>query len=730
MQAKQTLTKMSFRIVLSSICLAIGSVLYAQNAAQSYLEAFTRGDFRPHRPTSVYHMNDGEHYATLNHDSTKIVAYDYASGRETACLFDVATAKNCQIDKIAGFTFAANEQKILILTSTTKIYRRSATAAYYVYTARTNTIEPLSDDNVIQAAAFSPNGRMVAFARHNNLFIKKLDFGTEIAITTDGAKNSIINGTPDWVYEEEFGLTRCFEWSADSKLLAYIRFDESDVHEFSFQTFTADYPTLTTYKYPRAGSLNAQVSLRVYDVQNRTTKTMQTGDDTDIYLPQIRWNNDAETLTAVRLNRNQTMLDLLAFNARSGVGKRLYHEQSDTYIDYANLNCLHFCADNSFIIMSDKNGYRALYHFEPTGTLIKQWTTGAEQAEITDFYGYDEKTGTIYFQSTLGSPTERYVVSARNNNLVIYDRRHGWQTAEFSKNFKYAIYNFSNSTTPDCYTIINSKGKTVRTLEDNAALAAQFEQMQLPVKEFVQFTTDDGITLNGWIVKPKNTTNDQPLPLVMLQYSGPDSQEARNRWDLGWEYYLAQSGYVVACVDGRGTGGRGRNFRTCTYKHLGEIEAQDQIAAAHYLGNLDYVDAERIAIWGWSYGGFMTLYCMTHGNGTFKAGIAIAPVTDWRYYDTAYAERFMQRPQENDRGYNTSSLMDKADRLQGQLLLIHSTADDNVHTQQTWLYIEKLVEAGKQFEMQMYPNKNHSILGAKTRLHLYTRCTDFLNKNL
>ncbi|MGN0186218.1 MAG: S9 family peptidase [Paludibacteraceae bacterium] len=721
---------MSFKTLSSIVFLAIGGVLYAQNAAQSYLETFTAGAFKPQQPPTMYHMNDGEHYAALNHDSTQIVAYEYVSGRETACLFDVATAKNCQIKKIAGFALTNNEQKILIHTAATKIYRRSATAAYYVYTARTNTIEPLSDDNVIQAAAFSPDGRMIAFARHNNLFIKKLDFGTEIAITTDGATNNIINGTPDWVYEEEFGLTRCFEWNADSKLLAYIRFDESAVHEFSFQNFTDDYPTLTTYKYPRAGSANSQVSLRVYDVQNRTTKTMQTGDDTDIYLPQIRWNNDAETLTAVRLNRNQTVLDLLAFNARSGVGKRLYHEQSDTYIDYANLNCLHFCSDNSFIIMSDKSGYRTLYQFAANGTPIKQWDAGANEAEITDFYGYDEKTGTIYFQSTLGRPTERYVVSSRNNNLVIYDRRHGWQAAEFSKNFKYAIYRFSNSTEPDQYTIINGKGKTLRTLEDNAALATQFEQMQLPVKEFVQITTDDGITLNGWIVKPKNTTNDQPLPLVMLQYSGPDSQEARNRWDLGWEYYLAQLGYVVACVDGRGTGGRGRDFRTCTYKHLGELEAQDQIAAAHYLGNLDYVDAERIAIWGWSYGGFTTLYCLTHGNGTFKAGIAIAPVTDWRYYDTAYAERFMQRPQENDRGYDTSSLINKADHLQGRLLLIHSTADDNVHTQQTWLYIEKLVEAGKQFEMQMYPNKNHSILGAKTRLHLYTRCTEFLQKNL
>ena len=718
--------KTIFTVVIGALC----SVLYAQDASQTYLEAFTRGDFKPKHPAAVYHMNDGEHYAALNADGTKIMSYDYASGRDSVCLFDVATTKNCAIKQIEGFTFADNEQKMLIHTGATKIYRRSTTAAYYVYNIKRNTFEPLSDDNTIQAAAFSPDGRMVAFARNNNLFIKKLDFGTEIAITTDGAKNSIINGTPDWVYEEEFGLTRCFEWSADSKLLAYIRFDESNVHEFAFQTFGDDYPALTTYKYPRAGSANSQVSLRVYDVQNRTTKTMQTGDDTDIYLPQIRWNNDAETLTAVRLNRNQTTLDLLAFNARSGVGKRIYHEQSNTYIDYANLNCLHFCTDNSFIIMSDKNGYRTLYHFAATGTPIKQWSAGADAAEITDFYGYDEKTGTIYFQSTLGNPTERYVASSRNANIVIYNRRNGWQSAEFSKNFKYAIFRFSNCTTPDIYTIINSKGKTVRTLEDNAELATRFEQMQLPPKEFFQFTTDEGITLNGWIVKPHNAADATPLPLVMLQYSGPDSQEARNRWSLDWEYYLAQKGFVAACVDGRGTGARGRDFRTCTYKNLGAIETQDQLAAARYLGNLDYIDANRIAIWGWSYGGFMTLNCLTHGNGTFKAGIAIAPVTDWRYYDTAYAERFMQRPQENDRGYNTSSLMDKADRLQGQLLLIHSTADDNVHTQQTWLYIEKLIEAGKQFEMQMYPNKNHSILGDKTRLHLYTRCTEFLQQHL
>lgn len=697
---------------------------------QAYLEAFTRGDYKPKRPAEVYHMNDGLRYTSLSDDGKRIVAYEYASGKVVATLFDIDKIADCPIAKIEGYEFSADEERLLVHTESSKIYRRSATASYYVYYVKRNKMEPLSDtDNVAQAARFSPNGRIVAFARNNNLFLKKLDFGTELAVTADGAKGRIINGTPDWVYEEEFCQTRYFEWSADSKLLAYVRFDESEVEEYSFQNFADGYPTLTSYKYPRAGGKNSRVQLLVYDVQNRTTKQMRFDDDKDIYIPIIRWTSDANTLAAVRLNRQQTQLDLVAFNARSGVGRRILTESGAAYVDYASLNGLHFNADNSFVAMSERDGYRHLYLFDANGSLVRQITSG--KWDVTDFYGYDERTGTAYFQAAKVSPIDREVYKAdAKGKLSRIGDGNGICSAEFSKLFAYAIYQFDNTETPNRYTIINGKGKTLRTIEDNAALKAVADGLDLPRKEFFTFKTSEGIELNGWMVKPKNVAAGAKLPLVMVQYGGPNSQEVLNRFRLDWEYYLPQMGYVVACVDGRGTGARGRDFRTCTYKRLGDLETKDQVEAAKYLGALDFVDSGRIAIWGWSYGGFMTLSCLTNDGGVFKAGIAIAPVTDWRYYDTAYGERFMNRPQENDRGYAQANLLDKADRLQGELLLIHGTSDDNVHTQQSWLYIEKLVEAGKQFEMQMYPNKSHSILGAEARLHLYTRCTRFLQKNL
>ncbi len=714
-------------IIFSVLIFCIG-VLGAQ--PQAYLEAFTRGDYKPKHPAEVYHMNDGQRYASLSDDGKRIVAYDYASGKAVATLFDIDKIADCPIAKIEGYAFSADEERLLVHTDSHKIYRRSATASYYVYYLKRNKIEPLSDEkNEIQMAQFSPNGRIVAFARDNNLFLKKLDFGTELAITTDGEKGQIINGTPDWVYEEEFCQTRYFEWSADSKLLAYVRFDESEVGEYTFQNFADGYPTSISYKYPRAGGKNSSVQLLVYDVQNRTTKQMHFDGDADIYIPIIRWTNDANTLAAVRLNRSQTQLDLLAFNARSGVARRILSESGAVFVDYANLNNLHFNADNSFVAMSERDGWRHLYLFDANGSLLRQITSG--KWDVTDFYGYDEQTKTAYFQAAKESPINREVYRAdAKGNLSRIGTGDGICSAEFSAQFAYAIYQFNNTETPNCYTILNSKGKTLRTLEENAALKTLTAELNLPHKEFFTFQTSEGIALNGWIVKPKNVEIGAKLPLVMMQYSGPNSQEVLNRFRLDWEYYLPQMGFVVACVDGRGTGARGRDFRTCTYKKLGELETKDQVEAAQYLGTLDFVDSERIAIWGWSYGGFVTLSALTNGGGVFKAGIAIAPVVDWRYYDTAYGERFMNRPQENDRGYAQTSLLDKADRLQGELLLVHGTADDNVHTQQSWLYIEKLVEAGKQFEMQFYPNKNHSILGAEARLHLYTRCTRFLQQHL
>lgn len=715
-------------LISALFCLAL---LSANERSAEYLKEFTSGGFRPHVMAELYSMNDGERYTMLSEDGTKIISYNYSTGAAVDTIFDVAKAKNCHLKSIAGYEFDPTEKRILIHTEKTPIYRRSFTTTYYVYHIGHNELEPLSkSDEPQQMAQFSPNGRMVAFARNNNLFIKKMDFGTEMAVTTDGVKNSIINGTPDWVYEEEFGLNRCFEWSVDSKMLAWVRFDESAVKQFSFDIYNSPYDESYTYKYPKAGETNSSVSLHVYDIETRTTRTMDCGTGNDIYFPILHWTSDANSLAVVRLNRRQTTLDLLSVNPRSGVAVKLLSESDKIYIDYENYTHLQFNADNSFVAMSERDGFRHVYLYNANGTVRKQLTSG--KWDVTDFYGYDGKTQTLYLQAAIKAPSQRHVCKVdKKGKLVVLDEREGTHSvAAISKDMKYVVERFNNTVTADCFSLYNGKGKHLRTIIDNKALQDKVESYNLPEKEFFSFTTSENVLLHGWILKPVNFDENRVYPLVMVQYSGPDSQEALNRFKLDWEYYLSQNDYVVACIDGRGTGAKGREFRTCTYLRLGELETKDQIEGAKYLGAKHFIDADRIAIWGWSFGGFMALNCLTYGNGIFKAGISVAPVTDWRLYNTAYTERFMATPDENDLGYSSSDLIAKAGQLKGKLLLCHGTADDNVHFQQAMLYTNALVEAGIQFEMQIYPNKNHSILGAKTRHHLYTRFNDFLKKNL
>lgn len=719
----------SIKALSLTAILVIAHLLSLQAQPESYLKAFTAGDYRVSAFPKVYHMNDGQRYVQVSDDGRKIIAYQYISDKNPQTIFSIDDIKECPFKVITGFEFDAAEQKILIQTPTTPIYRRSYTTHYYIYNIARNRVEALSEEGEQQIATFSPNGRMVAFVRENNLFIKKLDFGTEIAITKDGVKNIIINGHADWVYEEEFGQTRYFEWSPDSKLIAYVRFDETQVNQFSFQWMNDTYPVLQTYKYAKAGTQNATVSLHVYDVENRTTKAMQMGDQTDVYFPILCPTATSDAFALVKLSRDQTQLDLYSVNPRSGVATRLMGESGQTYIDYQNLTGIHFNSDNSFVIMSERDGYRHLYLFAANGLLDRQLTKGAW--DVTDFYGYDATTKTVYFQAAIETPVGRQVYRAdTKGNITCLDTRQGMHTATFSKNYKYAVTGFNNATTPSIYSIVSNSGKLQRVLEDHAQLQKEIAAMQLPIKEFISFQTEEGITLNGWVVKPKQMEAGRKYPLLLVQYSGPNSQEALDRWHMDYEYYLPQLGYIVACVDGRGTGARGHQFRTATYRQLGLLETNDQISAAKYFATMPYVDASRMGIWGWSYGGFISLMCLTHGDGLFKAGIAVAPVTDWALYNTAYTERFMNRPQENFAGYDAANLIEQADKLQGNLLIVHGSADDNVHAQNTYLYTEKLVEAGKPFEMHIYTNKEHSLLGAKTRYHLYSRFTQFLLKNL
>ncbi|HOH70903.1 MAG TPA: DPP IV N-terminal domain-containing protein [Paludibacteraceae bacterium] len=699
--------------------------------ANDLLKEITANRLKVPKTGIIRPMNDGSAYATVSADKKSIIIVEFAKGTTRDTLFSVEKIENCPLKTIEGFEMNETETRLLLHSDIKKIYRRSFTTTYYLYHIARKTFEPLSEyGDQQQMASLSPNGRMVAFARDNNLYLKKLDYDTESAITTDGEFGKIINGTPDWVYEEEFCNIRLFEWNKSSELLAFLRFEETAVKNFTFQWFTNDYPTLKSYKYPRSGGDNSHISLMVYDVGNRTTKQMDVAPkNEDFYIPVFYWTNTDDNLAVVRLNRSQNHLNLLSVNGRSGVSKLIISEKSNTYIDYKNYTKLHFNTDNSFVCLQEKDGYRHLYLYNANGTLLQQLTSG--EWDVTDFYGYDETTKTVYYQSAASSPLCRQIEKCdTKGKRTVLSGTEGFNKAVFSSDFNYYIETFSNTTTPDRVSVKTETGKLCRTITTNSDLATKYAQLQVPQKEFFQFTTSEGITLNGWVVKPANFDASRRYPLLLMQYSGPSSQEVLDKWHVGWESYLAQNGIVVGCVDGRGTDARGTLFRTATYGNLGELEAKDQTEAARYFAKQDYIDSSRIGIWGWSYGGFTTLYAMTNKSGMFKVGIAVAPVTDWMLYNTAYTERFMNRPQENDKGYTQSNLLDKAKDLQGHLLIIQGTADDNVHMQNTLLFTDKLTEAGIQFEMQLYTNKNHSILGDKTRLHLYTRMSEFLFKNL
>lgn len=715
--------------ILLLIALMFATLTSSGEKSEEYLKAFTSRSLRPERMNELKAMSDGEHYTMLADEGKKIVMYNFKTGKAEKTLLDVENTKGAKIKSITGYEFDSTENRILVSTERNYIYRRSFNTAYFIYNVSRNELESLSDkEESQQMAHFSPNGRFVAFASGNNMFIKKLMYDTEVQITKDGKLNEIINGTPDWVYEEEFGLTCCFVWSKDSKLLAWIRFDESDVKEFAFDKYDYPYDKSYKYKYPKAGETNSSVSVLVYDIENRTTKQMDCGEGNEIYFPIMKWTNNPDVFALVRMNRNQTELDLLAVNARSGVATVLVREKEEEYIDYENYNCLTFTEDNSFVALSERDGWKHIFMYNQNGRMLKQLTKG--NWEVTDVYNYNVKTGECWFQATKEKSTERHIYKLdKKGNITCLDSKPGTHSAVVTD--KYIINDFCDNETPDIYTLYDSKGKKIRTIIDNNDLKNRIAAYQLPKKEFFTLKTAEGIELNAWIVKPKEMKAGKKYPLVMVQYSGPGSQEVKNRFALDWEMYLAMEGYVVACVDPRGTGARGRVFRNCSYKQLGIIETHDQIEAAKVLGQMEFIDPQRICIWGWSYGGFMALNCMINGGGDiFKAGIAIAPVTDWRLYDSSYTERFMQTPQSNDQGYEKSEIISKAGQLKGKLLLCHGTADDNVHIQHSMLFVENMIKAGVDFEMQIYPNKNHSILGNETRLHLYRRFNKFLKDNL
>jgi dipeptidyl-peptidase 4 len=699
------------------------------------VEEIYSGAFRAKGMDELQSMKNTNQYTVLNYDaasrSMQIDLFDFATLKKVNTLIDTKS-HSVLSEGIDSYTFSPDEKLILIANNTNQIYRHSFTADYYLYDTATKNVSKLFDFQV-QEPTFSPDGKKIAFARENNLYVYDIASKQTTAITTDGKKNSVINGITDWVYEEEFAFVRAFDWSKDSKKVAYIRFDESQVPEFSMSIFKKDlYPTVETFKYPKAGEKNSEVSLHIYDVASKGTQKVNLSQYADFYIARMQWTNEANVLSAQVLNRHQDNLDLLFIDGNSGATKVVLNEKDKAYVDVTDN--LTFLKDNSFIWTSEKDGFNHIYLYDKTGKLKNQVTKG--NWEVTNYYGFDEKTNTVFYQSVENGSINRdvYSINLNGKNKMRLSKTTGTNAATFSPNFQYFINTFSSATQPTTYTLNEAKtGTQVQVIEKNEALATKLKGYNLSAKEFFVLKTAKGNELNAWILKPKDFDPTKKYPVFMYQYSGPGSQQVNNDWNSNDDYWfqmLTQQGYIVACVDGRGTGFKGAAFKKVTQKELGKYEVEDQIDAAKVIGNYPYVDKTRIGIWGWSYGGFMASNCIMKGADVFKMAIAVAPVTNWRFYDSIYTERYMQTPQENASGYDENSPINHVNKLKGKFLLIHGSGDDNVHVQNSMQMMEALIQANKQFDSQIYPDKNHGIYGGKTRIQLFTKMTNFIKENL
>lgn len=691
---------------------------------------------RPHGIGQMVSSINGKHYYKFDDTKAAIEKVSYATGEVVGTIFDSNTARNCNIKEWEGFKMSEDESKILLYTASEPVYRYSFKADYYIYEVRHNKLMKISQDGGEEIATMSPDARQVAYVKDNNVYIFKVDYGSTVAVTKNGEKNKIINAVPDWVYQEEFGILNSFAWSPDNLTLSFIQWDESEVPMYKMpmykgacnpQEANALYPNIFEYKYPVAGEKNSTVKVLSYDVETRKLQDMKVPMDANGYIPRIRYAKTSDRLIVSTLNRTQNDLKMYAVNPRSTVSKLIYSEKSDSWINIDLSNKAVFM-DNTFTILSDKSGYTHLYLYSNSGAMIKQLTSG--EWNVTDYYGYDPIKKVYYIQTTQRGALNRSIAKIDAKGIVTeINTTDGTYSAAFNSDLSYYVQTFSNATTPNQYTLWNTaKGKKVRDIELNTEYAEKYGK-GVPKKEF--FTMEsDGYKLNGYIIKPANFNPNKKYPVIMSQYSGPGSQQVLNKWTLDWENYFATQGYVIACVDGRGTGGRGKKFESLVYMNLGYYESIDQLAAANYMASQSYVDASKIGIWGWSYGGYETLMAMSQPKSKYAAGVAIAPVTDWRFYDTIYAERYMRTTQENAEGYRKSAPINKVVDQKGELLIMYGTADDNVHPANSLEYVAELTSRNKLCDMMVYTNMNHSINGCDVRLPLYKKVLKFFDNNL
>ena len=730
------------KFVTLAFALLMASMTFA--AEPISLKALTDGTFDAQRMTGIDPVKGTDLYARISQDGKKIVQYSFKTGQQTAVLFDVNNTQGEKISSFDGYIMSPDGTKMLISTNRQRIYRRSYKADFYIYTIKSRKLERLSDGGPQQSPVWSPNGLQVAFVRDNNIYLVKLLYNnSESQVTKDGKFNEVINGIPDWVNEEEFGFNTALTFNADGTMLCWIRYDESAVQQYSLQLFKglkpeqqeyAVYPGSYSYKYPKAGETNSVVTAWSYDIKSHRTQKLAVPLDADGYMPRILPTSDADKIMVYTMNRHQDVLNLYTVNPRSTVARLLIKESVPKYVKEEAMAAIKV-GSNTILMPSDRDGYMHLYLYSQNGQLLRKIAPG--NYDITDVYGYDEATGDVYYQAAALNPHDRQIyVAHKNGQIQRLSNQNGWNDAIFSGDYKYFINTWSDYNTPYVYTTRDGRGKVIATNVDNKALIEKTRQYGWTKRDTFSFTTSEGVHLDGWMVKPANFDASHKYPVIMFQYSGPGSQEVRNYWASGsmgqggaFDQYLAQQGYIVVCVDGRGTGGRGAAFEKAIYLRMGDLESKDQVETALYLGKLPYVDKDNIGIWGWSFGGFNTLMSMSEGRPVFKAGVAVAPPTSWRYYDTVYTERYMRTPKENPTGYDTNPIH-RASKLHGALLICHGTADDNVHPQNTFEYAEALVQADKDFKENYYTNRNHSIFGGNTRKHLLRQIAQWFELNL
>jgi dipeptidyl-peptidase 4 len=716
-----------------TVSLVLSQPLAAQDLKKVSLEdVFKKGSFSQKSVYGINWMKDGQYYSSQveRNGAPVVVKINVTTGEEVGVLLD---GKALGID-FSDYSFNADESKALLATDVEPIYRRSSKGIFYVVDMATGQKQQLMKGEKISYATLSPDNTKVAFVKDNNLYVSDLTNNATTQLTQDGEANRIINGAADWVYEEEFSMAQAFKWSPDGKRIAFIRFDESNVPEFNMQTWGPLYPQDYKFKYPKAGEKNSIVSLHVAEIATGKLTQLDAGTEKDQYLPRIYWTKDANQLAFIRLNRLQNQLDLMHANASTGESKLILSETSATYVDLDYNDDLQYLSDGkSFIRTSEQDGYKHIYHHNLDGTLIRQLTAGAW--EVSAMVGLDEKGKKLYYLSTEASPLERnlYVIQLDGKGKKLLSPAKGTHSINMSPDHRFFIGYHSTADSPVTVTLNEANGKTLKVLEDNTALKGRLATYALGKKEFFTFPTVDGTVLNGYLIKPADFDPNKKYPVLMYVYGGPGSQNVLNSWggtrDF-WHQHLAAEGYLVASIDNRGTGARGRDFKHATYANLGKLETIDQIEGAKYLAKMPFVDPSRIGIWGWSYGGYMSSLSLMIGNDVFKAAIAVAPVTTWRYYDTVYTERYLQTPQLNPAGYDDNSPITHVNKLKGNFLLIHGTGDDNVHFQNAVDLVNALIAADKQFESFYYPNRNHGIYGGNTTWHLYTQMTDFLKRKL